>query len=470
MAGGQAIGQAVSGIAQLVGQNVGVIVANRQRLGLSAQMRQQLQLLQMPSVDLAKFVASEMEHNPLLAIASHKGAGVGAETAGLNAQDFSITELLDRQGAYLPPTLHSHVREQIIFSFSKSQEQRIAFYLSDGLDDSGYFEGELAGCARQFGVKVELVRQIFSRLQNFDPPGLFARSLAECMEIQLKRQGMFDPAFAQLLQHLPLLARRDFSRLAQLTGLGLDELMRRIELIQRLEPKPGLAFASSYQNMDNPVIIADAFIDVEAQGGYHVELNDATLPKLILDQNYSQIVGANGQEQQFIKNCLAHARWLIRALDARAETLLKVISAIMAVQKDFLLPQTVADPCALKPLTLAQIAAATGLHESTISRTIANKYVMIRQNGSRHALHALRYFFSTALASLSGNESHAARAIEARIARLIATEATPLSDASLAQLLKQQGIVIARRTVTKYRERLRIAPSYQRRHIRGRHQ
>jgi len=354
----------------------------------------------------------------------------------------------------LAPTLFEHLREQILFSFAKPQERQIAFALSDELDEAGYFHGDLASLARELDARPNLIEAIFTKLQNFDPPGIFARSLAECLRLQLERHGQFDPVFAKLLQKLPLLARRDFASLAQFCGIHADELTHRLALIKKLNPKPGLAFGSAHEQEISP-LIADAFIDILEDGSWHVALNETMLPRLILEPHYNHI-GEAKEERQFIKIWAGEAHQLIHALEARAQTLFKVINATLEVQKDFLTRGAIA----LKPLTLKQIARATNLHESTISRTIAHKYVTIRQNGINHATYALRHFFSSALQPRKGGEPHASAAIQARLTQLIADELTPLSDEKLTQSLREQGVEIARRTVTKYRERLHIAPSH----------
>jgi len=443
---------------QSVHQAVGVHVANRQRLALTAQMQQKLQLLHMSSSDLNHFIAKALERNPLLVSRPSQPTTSYTDMGGYNHQASSISDLLDKKSIRQRPTLQEHVREQIIFSFPNAQERAVAFYLSDVLDEEGYFRAQLAQCAHHLGVTENLVDKVFSRCQNFDPPGLFARSLAECLALQLKRLDLFDVAFAKLLQNLTLLAQRDFSQLARLCNLTQDELMRRCATLKKLDPKPGLAFAASHEGMDNPPIITDAFLDLKENGQCHVTLNDAALPKLILHQDYSHIVGATKEERQFITTCRMQAHGLIRALDARAQTLLNVISAIVNVQKDFLYT----GPLSLQPLTLTHIATTTGLHESTISRAIAHKYVTLRQDDRERGTYPLHYFFSNALPSIKGKTSYAAKAIEARLAQLIATEGTPLSDEALAKLLREEGVAIARRTITKYREKLHIAPSNQR--------
>jgi len=432
--------------APLLGQTAGVHVANRQRLALSAQMRQKLHLLHLPAFELIRFIGGEMERNPLLASLPRQNS---------NGQDSAIFDLIDKQAANRSPTLHEHLSEQIIFSFRNAQERHIAFTLSDELNEAGYFSGDLASLARELDVEPNFIEAIFSKLQNFDPPGIFARSLSECLRLQLERQELFDPVFAKLLQGLSLLAQHDLPRLARMSAITQDELTCRLALIKKLNPKPGLAFGSAHEQ-DSPPLIADAFIEILKDGEWYVTLNEAMLPKLILNQNYSSPVRGTKEERQFIKIWAGEAHQLIHALEARAQTLLKVINATLEVQKDFLSQGSIS----LKPLTLKQIARATNLHESTISRSIAHKYVTIRQDGINQATYALRHFFSGKLQPRKGAEPYAAAAIRARLAQLISGESIPLSDEKLAQCLREQGVAIARRTVTKYREKLHIAPSH----------
>jgi len=419
------------------------------------QMRQKLHLLRMSGRDLEDFVNGEIERNPFLL--RRQDATVGLGVTGLTTSP--MPDLLDQAQVNQRPTLQAHVREQISVNFSKQQERHIALYLSDGLDENGYFDGDFDQCADLLGVDVDLVANVFLRLQKLEPPGLFARTLAECLRLQLEYKNQFDSVFAQLLQELTKVARRDYEILARLCGISQGELKHRLAQIKKLNPKPGLIFDFHPESFDNPVILPDAFVDARPDGSLHVTLNRATLPKLIMNEDYKKIVGSSKSECQFIKQYRNRAHWLIRTLDERAQILLTIFTSIMEEQTDFLHK----GETALKPLNLSNIAEKTGMHVSTISRAIAEKYVVLSQNGKERGLYALRRFFSAPLGRNAQKSAFASKAVEARLAQIIAAEKTPLSDAALVEILKSEGIIIARRTIAKYRENLRLAPSHQRR-------
>jgi len=442
-------------MAEIKGRNASLQQIPRQGLILSAQMQQKLQLLQMGFGDLDHFINEEIERNPYLSRLYDTSPNmVGTATPSAMA----ALEPLDLAHINQGPTLQQYLCEQINSIFPKQEQRHIAVYLSEQLDKSGYFIADLDQCADLLGVTVDLVLAIFSQLQTFDPPGLFARTLAECLELQLKRQNLFDPVFARLLQGLDLLGRRDYEALARKCGISEEALRQRLAQIRKLDPKPGLAFDHTHDRLDNPVLIADVFVDIFDDETLNVALNPATLPKVIINEDYSKIVGTTATERQFIKHSQSRAHWLIRTLDERARSMLTISTAIMKAQKAFLHEGATA----LKPLTLANIAAETGFHLSTISRAIAGKYARLRKNGKDQGIYALRHFFSAALGNRSRKVDFATKAIEARLAQMITTEQMPLTDADLVNALKQEGILISRRTIAKYRQNLRLASSHQR--------
>lgn len=350
------------------------------------------------------------------------------------------------------PNLQDFVAEQIVFAFKTRKEHDIAFALAFELDEAGYFTGSIGKVAEQFSVSQESVTKVLKRLQRFDPPGIFATSLSECLALQLERQNRLDPAIKIVLENLPLLAKRDFVSLGKLSGLDESEVVDILNEIRSLDPKPGMAFS---QTTASPVV-PDVIILKRPNGEFFVELNRAVLPKLVIHNDYAIKVGRNSVDRSFISDCFQNANWLIKALDQRERTLITVSAEIVRYQQDFLHHGV----AFLKPLTLAMVAEAVHMHESTISRVTANKYV-----ATPRGIFEMRSFFSAALQSAEGDEQYAADAVRHRIRELVDGENIDLilSDDMLVQLLKKENIDIARRTVAKYREQLNISSSVLRR-------
>jgi RNA polymerase sigma-54 factor len=290
-------------------------------------------------------------------------------------------------------------------------------------------------------------------MMRFDPSGLFARDLKECLSAQLAERNRLDPAMAALLDNLELLARRDLRRLMAICGVDADDLADMIAEIRALDPKPG----GSYEAAPVQLVVPDILMRASPDGGWLIELNPETMPRLLVnDRFYARVAPrAHRQERLFLAEHLASANWLVRSLQQRAQTILKVAAEIIR-QQDGFLRHGVAH---LRPLILRDIAEAVEMHESTVSRVTANKYI-----ATPRGTFELKYFFTTAIAGTDG-ESHSAEAVRHRIRSLIGTE-TPdviLSDDAIVLALRQEGVDIARRTVAKYREALRIPNSVQRR-------
>jgi RNA polymerase sigma-54 factor len=331
----------------------------------------------------------------------------------------------------------------------------IGQYLIDLVDDSGYLSGDLAAAAEKLGTGVAEVEAVLVVLQTFDPPGICARDLAECLSIQLKENDRFDPAMAALISRLDLLAKRDSAALKKVCGVGDEDLADMIAEVRRLNPKPGHAFGSAVVQP----IVPDVFVRPAPDGGWIVELNSDTLPKVLVNQSYYSEVSATARrdtDKSYLTECLQSATWLVRALDQRARTILKVSNEIVR-QQDAFFARGVEH---LRPLNLKTVAEAISMHESTVSRVTANKYM-----ATSRGIFELKYFFTSAIAASHGGEAHSAESVRHRIKQLIdgETAADILSDDTIVDKLREAGIDIARRTVAKYREAMRIPSSVQRR-------
>jgi len=323
------------------------------------------------------------------------------------------------------------------------------------VDEAGYLTGDLDAVADKLGARRSDVELVLAVLQTFDPPGVCARNLTECLAIQLKERDRYDPAMRTLVEHLDLLAKRDLSVLRRLCGVNDEDLQDMIAEIRTLNPKPGLAFGST---MVQP-IVPDVFVRAAPDDTWQVELNSDTLPKVLINQRYyAQVsqMSRNEKEKAYIADCMQTATWLVRALDQRAKTILKVSSEIVRQQDGFFAKGVQH----LRPLNLKTVADAIGMHESTVSRVTANKYM-----ATSRGIFELKYFFTSAIAAADGGEAHSAEAVRHRIRQLIDDESAEsvLSDDTIVEKLRDAGIDIARRTVAKYREAMRIPSSVQRR-------
>src|SRR5215467_12644860 len=352
-------------------------------------------------------------------------------------------------------TLAGHLAEQVSMTFTDPVERMIAQYLVDLVDDAGYLPDDMGEAADRLGASPALIESVLTRLQTFDPPGVCARNLIECLAIQLRELDRLDPAMEALLGHLELVAKRDFSALRKICGVDDDDLVDMISEIKRLNPKPGFAFSSVVVQP----IVPDVFVRQGVDGAWLVELNHDTLPKVLVNQTYYSKVSKAAKkdtDKSYLAECLQTATWLVRALDQRAKTILKVASEIVRQQDAFF----TSGVQYLRPLNLKAIADAIEMHESTVSRVTANKYIAT----ARGTLE-MKFFFTSAIASADGGEAHSAEAVRHRIKQLIDAESPEhvLSDDTIVEKLHEAGIDIARRTVAKYREAMRIASSVQRR-------
>jgi RNA polymerase sigma-54 factor len=484
-------------------------------LVMTPQLMQAIKLLQLSNLDLAAYVEGELERNPLLERVEGEGEGerrtadVGASPAADAPADWAQR---DRDGSKdaaarervadledVPPadtdaassrsngeaspgysewagtgaggrdggdynleafvsaetTLADHLAEQLALAVADPARRMIGQYLIDMVDEAGYLTGDLAMVGEKLGASAAEVEAVLTAVQGFDPPGVCARNLTECLALQLKERDRFDPAMAALVEHLDLLAKRDLAALRRVCGVSEEDLTDMIAEIRQLNPKPGLAFGST---LVQP-IVPDVFVRPGPDGSFLVELNSDTLPKVLVNQSYhAQVVrtAKNDKDKTYLADCLQTATWLIRALDQRAKTILKVATEIVRQQDGFF----VHGVQHLRPLNLKTIADAISMHESTVSRVTANKYM-----ATNRGIFELKYFFTSAIAAADGGDAHSAEAVRHRIRQLIDAESPEqvLSDDTIVEKLREAGIDIARRTVAKYREAMRIASSVQRR-------
>ena len=352
-------------------------------------------------------------------------------------------------------TLADHLAEQLALAISDPARRLIGQYLIDMVDEAGYLSGDLSIVVEKLNAPQAEVDAVLAIVQSFDPPGVCARNLTECLAIQLKERNRFDPAMQALVGRLDLLAKRDLAGLRRLCGVSDEDLADMITEIRALNPKPGLALGSTVVQP----IVPDVFVRPAPDGGFIVDLNSDTLPKVLVNQVYHAELSKSAvkdTDKTFLSESMQSATWLIRALDQRARTILKVSTEIVK-QQDAFFAYGVQH---LKPLNLKTIADAISMHESTVSRVTANKYM-----ATNRGIFELKYFFTSAIAASDGGDAHSAEAVRHRIKQLIDAEAPSsiLSDDTIVEILRGVGIDIARRTVAKYRDALRIPSSVQRR-------
>jgi RNA polymerase sigma-54 factor len=352
-------------------------------------------------------------------------------------------------------TLTGHLAEQLAVAFGASPRRLIGQYLIDLVDDAGYLPADLGNAAEKLGTSQAEVETVVGVLQTFDPPGICARNLAECLAIQLRDRNRYDPAMQALIEHLDLLAKRDFANLRKICGIDDEDLADMIAEIRRLDPKPGLKFGAPRMQ----TVVPDVYVRPGPDGGWLVELNSDTLPRVLVNQTYYATLSKTvrkAEDKSYFSDCLQNATWLVRALDQRARTILKVATEIVR-QQDGFFSHGVSH---LRPLNLKAVADAIQMHESTVSRVTANKYM-----ATNRGTFELKYFFTASIASADGGEAHSAEAVRHRIKLMIDAEtpAAILSDDTIVEQLRADGVDIARRTVAKYREAMRIPSSVQRR-------
>ncbi len=376
-----------------------------------------------------------------------RGSAALGNGAALGSQEWDFADTLER-----PRNLREHLGEQLRLGISDPAERLIGAYLIALLCPAGRLTAAPAAIATALGVAIARVESVRARMMRFDPVGLFARDLKECLAVQLAEKNRLDPAMATLLDNLDLLAQRDLRRLIALCEVSAEDLADMIGEIRRLDPKPATGFDTTM-----PItVVPDVLMRPAPDGGWLLELNPETMPRVLVNHSFYARVAPStrGADRSFLSEQMQNANWLVKALHQRAQTILKVAAEIVRRQDAFFRHGV----SHLRPLILRDIADAVELHESTVSRVTASKYI-----ATPRGVFELKYFFTTAIAGTTG-ESHSAETVRHRIRALVDAEATDdiLSDDAIVRSLRQEGVDIARRTVAKYRDALRIPSSVQR--------
>jgi RNA polymerase sigma-54 factor len=498
-----------------------LVMRQGQSMVMTPQLLQAIKLLQLPNIELAAYIESELERNPLLERAEEFSPSEAAsEPAALfegpapvegeadwASQDLETdaTALAQNLGTELenafesdrapapaefcaPPEGHGlsatswsgvaggapdglapnleayavaeislgdHLGRQAAIVLTDPVDMMIGRALIDALDEAGYLTGSLEELAERLGAPLARLESVLNRLQQLEPTGVFARNLAECLSLQLIERDRFDPAMRVLVANLPLLAKRDHAALRRLCSVDDEDLSDMIAEIRRLEPKPGRAFGAPPEQLAT----ADVFVSLAPDNSWRIELNSEALPRVLVNETYSATIKrgrSNEADRLFLAANLQSANWLTKSLEQRARTILKVATEIVRRQDAFFIEGVVG----LRPLNLKTVADAIGMHESTVSRVTSNKYIH-----TPRGLFEMKYFFSTSIASNGVGEAHSAESVRFKIKQMIDAEDPQdvLSDDVIVARLKRADIVIARRTVAKYRDSLRIPSSVDRR-------
>ena len=497
-----------------------LVMRQGQSMVMTPQLLQAIKLLQLPNFELASFIENELERNPLLeraedsapelaliepdrdldapppdgqgdwasqeletdagALAQNLGTEIDnsfepdraatpaektapVEGLGLSATSWNGSSPVGEDGfspdleAYVAANLSlaEYLERQAAIILTDPVEMMIGRALIDALDAAGYVAAPLTEIAERLGAPLAAVEAVLARLQTLEPTGIFARDLRECLALQLIERDRFDPAMRALLDNLPVLARRDFSQLRRLCSVDDEDLFDMIGEIKRLEPKPGRGFDAPAEQL----AIADVFITVAHDNSWRIELNSEALPRVLVNETYARTIkrgAASDADKQFVATNLQSANWLTKSLEQRARTILKVCAEIVRRQDAFFIHGV----SGLRPLNLKTIADAIGMHESTVSRATSNKYMQ-----TPRGLIEMKYFFTTSIASNGAGEAHSAESVRFKIKQMIDSEdpAEVLSDDIIVAQLKKADILVARRTVAKYRDSLRIPSSVDRR-------
>ncbi|MCK4939111.1 MAG: RNA polymerase factor sigma-54 [Rhodospirillaceae bacterium] len=497
-----------------------------QSLVMTPQLQQAIKLLQLSNIELTEYVEQELEQNPLLerdereivAEENNREAGDSetdqSETEAPSAPDTADTlnaaadsgtesgtgeamdvdydnEYTSDAGSDLPQTadaagyeswspggnfggddmpgieqtladeqsMRAYLLSQVGMIIDTPHERLIGVELIDTLNESGYVSGGIDAIAERLGCELDEVEAVLKQMQTVEPPGLFARDLKECLALQLSDMDRLDPAMQKLLDNLELMANRDLKALVKVCGVDADDIRDMVAEIRALDPKPGRAFTFDVAE----TVIPDVIMKSVPDGGWALELNSQTLPRVLVNNRYytevSQHQGGDkdsAKDKQYLNECLQSANWLVKSLHQRATTILKVSSEIVRQQDSFFRKGV----SAMKPLVLRDIADVIEMHESTVSRVTSNKYM-----ATPRGIFELKYFFSSSVGGDGDGAARSAAAVKSRINHMVEAEDPKkiLSDDKIVELLKSEGIDVARRTVAKYRDALGIASSVQRR-------
>ena len=440
-----------------------------QHLAMTMKLQQAIQILQLSAQDLRAEIEKEYLENPALEMDYGDGAPASAADNLLQAGNLSrYAEYLGEDGGssgYFdeaqerrfeaadaePVTLEEELLEQVKFTFAQEQERAIAVFIVGSIDERGYLTVPVAEIARTMQVSAETAESVLRQVQKFEPAGVGARNLSECLRLQAQRQGIYEGLVAAVIEkHLDDVAESRIREIAAAEQCCPQDVQLAVDIVRQLDPKPGSAYGGETAAFITPDVIVQM-----VDGEYKVSFNDSYVPKLHICAAYQHAESFDEETRRYINQRLSAAAWLISSIEQRRTTIRHVVEEILRRQPDFL----VRGKAALHPMTMKEVADAIGVHESTVSRAVANKYVQL-PNG----ILALRRFFTSRAAKSGSGEEFAAEQAKSVIDELIKAENPhkPLSDQKICELLKERNMDLSRRTVMKYREQLGYASSVKR--------
>ncbi len=473
---------------------IGLQIKQSQQMVMTPQLQQSIKILQLSTIDLMPYISQQIEENPFLEKgdddmsreddfasdmeennADHQSDEMEnnwsddtvspavyeentLEYAGANSggrTDFGDSNYGVEQLCEQEKSLRDHVLDQLNVDIDDPVQKMIAVHLTDLLDENGYLSGDLAAIAETLKCDMAQIESTLEILKTFDPVGIFAAGLAECLALQLKDKDRLDPAMLSMIENLDLLAKCDFKALKKICGVDDEDLAQMCEEIKALNPRPGSGFSTEHVQIIQP----DVFLKKDGKTDWIIELNSESLPRVLVNRRYYSQIDRKTEDKaskKFMTEQFSAANWLVKALDQRANTILKVATEIVTLQDSFFRKGI----HHLKPLVLSDIAQNIEMHESTVSRVINGKYI-----ATHMGLYELKYFFSSSVGGQNGGEDISSKRIKYMIKGLINKENPKkiLSDEKITNMLKEQGIDVARRTVMKYREAMDIPSSVQRR-------
>ncbi len=447
-----------------------------QKLMMTPELRQAIAILQLSALELSDMIEQEIIENPVLEIAEKEVDDPEADPVNENPKeqlddylnwDDYFNQGIDKKSEYMVVddekttvekfvknnvSLHEHLEFQLHLAVRDESAKGIGHYLIGCIDENGYLCGTLSEAADTLGTNEDRVLEVLNLIQTFDPMGVGARDLQECLLLQCQQKGTYTTLVEDIICHyLPEVAAGKYKAIAEKLNCSPQEIQQAVDVIRTFDPKPGRAFG----NDQCSYIVADMTVE-RVNGKYVITVNDTSVPKLTINPYYRRVaVDADSESKKFIEGRLNSAVWLIKSIEQRRRTLYNVMEAIIELQQDFFDKGTKF----LRPLVMKKVAEKIEVHESTVSRAIANKYV-----DTPHGLVSLRSFFSTAVQSSDGSQDVSATKVKQKIKELINTEdsSDPFSDQALSEILCQHGMKISRRTVAKYREEQNIPSSAKR--------
>ena len=457
-------------------------IKHSQSIVMTPQLRQAIKLLQFSNLELSSYIEEQIEKNPFL---ENKKSDIFSNTDSLKlsksennfnqendkdiqrwedkfhnkkrSSSFDDLSSIEERIAEPRKSLRSHLMEQILLDIPELKERKVAFLLLDLIEPSGWINLEMDDFCEQNKIEHEFTLKVLEKLQRLEPIGVFSRNLGECLRLQLKEKGLLSKNIEVVTNNLELLAKGEIQKLCKLAKVNEEKLSEFINIIKNLNPKPATSYADENFRIDPPDVIIE-----KTKKGWKVELNKSTLPAIKIEEGLANKVTktkhTNDEDKKFVSEAFNSAKWLMRAIEQRNSTTLKVAVEILKKQKDFFK----FGPGHLKPLVLRNVASSIGMHESTVSRVTRAKLLQ-----TPWGLFQMKDFFSSSVGPADKDEAHSAKTVRTLLKEIISNEISsrPYSDEKLSELFKEKGVFVARRTVAKYREMLKIPSSAERKRL-----